>query len=478
MMLRMAGAAIGSMALILAACGSSDDGAPPGSSPADCSAATPANGCAGTACKAGTDCASGNCVASVCRDSSVGDGVKDGSETDVDCGGSGAPGCASGLACVVPTDCQSKICSADHKCTAPSATDGIQNGDESDIDCGGTTTNAPRCGLDKKCAAHADCQSSACSYKHVCIAFKSCTAHHGGDSCGPGEDDAGHESCCTTIPGSPLDKYNITAGRFRQFVERQNGDLRGWATASAPSGWNHDWDQFLPTMLDNGGVTPDDDPPFSGVYQELGPNVHGKAGASNEGCFIGGTGARTYWLPDDVNARMNDKQQYPQDVLDDKMMNCVTSYMLAAFCAWDGGRLPTREEWNAAWGSATYPWGSSPAPAGWPAALTSDPAGNPAASPANGDPKRANYNFNYWVPATRVENDYTLYIAPPGRFPTGNGPKGHSDLAGSVFQYEDILGTTTNWSKSGSWQGHSIPFNTINPTSKNKYWATGGRCAR
>jgi hypothetical protein len=40
----------------------------------------------------------------------------------------------------------------------------------------------------------------------------------------------------------------------------------------------------------------------------------------------------------------------------------VTQVLLAAFCAWDGGRLPTQEELGGttgAWGSAKYPWGTT-----------------------------------------------------------------------------------------------------------------------
>lgn len=45
-------------------------------------------------------------------------------------------------------------------------------------------------------------------------------------------------------------------------------------------------------------------------------------------------------------------------------INCITWTEANAFCAWDGGRLPTEAEWNyaAAGGSEQreYPWGSAP----------------------------------------------------------------------------------------------------------------------
>ncbi|CAN5924358.1 hypothetical protein BH11MYX4_BH11MYX4_00450 [soil metagenome] len=453
----------------------------------------------GGACRGGADCKSGLCTAGTCAVNpdappqgpcgtagqpacvdpskpapSATDGLRNGGETDVDCGGAGAPVCADGKGCKGAPDCASTVCGSDGRCAAPSATDGVKNGDETDVDCGGSSTSAPKCGVDKACAAHSDCGSDACSYAKKCVAVKSCTAHHGGDTCGAGEVDGGHESCCTTIPGSPVDKYNVTAGRFRTFVERTNGNLRGYLQANAPAWWDASWNQYLPTQLDSGGDVPD----YSGVYQELGPVVHGTAGGANMGCFVDGYGTRTYRLPDAINARMGDQQHYSQEVLDEKPINCVTAYMVAAFCAWDGGRMPTKAEWDEAWGGSTYPWGAAPAPAGWPAAFDSDATGI-APTPANGDVKRANYNYNYWSPTVKVSHDYSLYIAAPGRFPTGASPQGHQDMAGSVFNFQTLSGTQVAWSKSGSWQGHAIPYgNALVTSASNKYWATGGRCAR
>jgi len=396
------------------------------------------------------------------------DGAKNGSETDVDCGGASGVLCADAKTCALATDCESNVCGAGKKCMAPSATDGVKNGDETDVDCGGAS--APKCAVDQACSAHSDCGSDSCSYQKKCAAQRSCSAHHGGDTCG----ENGNESCCTTIPGSPIDKYNITAGRFRTFVERTNGNLRGWVQAHAPDGWDASWNDKLPTMLDNGGTAPD----FTGLYQEMGPSVHGTAGPSNEGCFVDGYGARSYRLPDAINTRMGDHQNYAQDVLDDKALNCVPAYLIAAFCAWDGGRMPTKAEWDGAWGGALYPWGAGPAPAGWPSAYDTDASGI-TPLPASGDVKRANYAYNYWAPETKIGHDYTLYIAAPGRFPSGAGPMGHQDLGGSVFNFQIITGSNVQWSKSGSWQGHVIPYgNSLVTPASNKYWATGGRCAR
>lgn len=449
----------------------------------DCGGSSAAKCASGKRCARASDCTSTSCVGGTCRDISPANGIKDGDETDVDCGGKKAKPCASGLSCNVSSDCESFVCGSHHKCAAPTASDGVKNGDESDIDCGGTTTGAPRCEVGKTCNMHTDCSSDGCSYKNICVAIRSCTAHHGGDTCGPGEADDTHESCCTTIAGSGLDKYNVTAGRFRQFVERTNGNLRGWAEDHAPDGWDASWNAYLPTVLDNGGNTPDDPPAFSGVYQELGPYVHGTSGSGNQGCFVGGPGARTYRLPDDINARVGDSQKYSQEVLDEKPMNCVTGYMMAAFCAWDRGRLPTAAEWNQAWGPSTYPWGATPEPAGWetPYDRETSALAHPTLPP-DGDRKRANYGYNYWSPTSRIATDGSVYISAPGRFPDGNGPDGHADLAGNVFNILPLTpcadGWCNAWSKSGSWQGHTIGGAVGARTAAAKYWAAGGRCFR
>ena len=94
------------------------------------------------------------------------DGVKNGTETDVDCGGADCPACKAGKDCVKASDCETKSCSpatptSTGKCQPPSCTDGAKNGDETDVDCGGSS--CPACADSRKCLAPSDCTSKVCT---------------------------------------------------------------------------------------------------------------------------------------------------------------------------------------------------------------------------------------------------------------------------------------------------------------------------
>lgn len=398
-------------------------------------------------CKGADECASKVCVDGACKAAAPDDGVKNDDETDVDCGGSKAPRCADGKQCVLADDCESGVCSG--TCAVPSPTDGVKNGAESDVDCGGP--NAPKCALGKGCLVHGDCTSDGCGYDKKCSLARSCTGHFGGDTCGPGEvGEAGaqHESCCVSIPltaapnSSRLDKYVVTAGRMRAFVERFNGDIRGFVGSLGADNpdWNQAWTANMPSNM-------------AELHIELGPyGIDGE----RQGCYLGGQGARTYWLPDAVNAAFDDEipQKYGKDVLDAKALQCATFFMLQALCIWDGGRLATLAELDAQW-AGTYPWGAQP----W----TSD---------------RAVHQFTYGFPESRLDN--TAYIAAPGRRPAGNGPNGHADLGGLLFNITSSFDANGNsrWSRNGSWENHAIPYGAHVSPKARAYWAAGGRCTR
>jgi hypothetical protein len=60
---------------------------------------------AGKKCVGASDCASGVCTAGVCGGNSCSNGVKDGSESDIDCGGT-CGACSDGKMCLAQTDCE------------------------------------------------------------------------------------------------------------------------------------------------------------------------------------------------------------------------------------------------------------------------------------------------------------------------------------------------------------------------------------
>ncbi len=273
---------------------------------------------------------------------------------------------------------------------------GVKDGSETDVDCGGP--NAPKCAEGKSCNADSDC-AIACSYAKKCIMAPSCKPHLGGDTCGEGEVEeggVGHESCCRSLPvpgySDPahpgkkvyLDKYEITAGRVRAWVEwlaaQNNGEpnLKSWIAANRPQIWDDAWNDFLPEGWEGPvkvinrrllgdprpedygwgvgpGVIlppPTDEPRNLGFNYQFNSTVYVDLHGNNCGVFPDTWGFPTYYYPPDILARdgqlpradgkaANNQTIAAKDLLDVKAMNCIPYAMLAAFCAWDGGQLAT-----------------------------------------------------------------------------------------------------------------------------------------
>ena len=456
----------------VAACSSTS-----GDAPTDEGATPNPNGkTEGADCKVGFDCRSGLCKAGRCAptaaslNSSPTDGMKNGDETDVDCGGSRAPKCADGKSCVVAGDCTDGICTGS-KCVAASPTDGVKNGDETDVDCGGK--KAPKCATGKVCAAHADCTSDACSYEKKCVAFKGCTAHSGGDNCGEGETgaaDAKHESCCTTVTvtdapagiGGPftIDKYLVTAGRMRAFVERYQGNFKQWAAEGPHKGWDASLSPTLPENMDD-------------INYLLGPGA-------KRGCNVLNQGGRTYSQgPIDGNA--GEKSDLSQDVLDEKALNCVPWNIASAVCAFDGGHLisAAQMQWvyenrGRTGGPTAYPWQFADTTAYNPQVADVRLVHRNSYSTPNPPATMRTVNGQYPL-------DHAFWIAPPGRRPKGANMHGVQDAAGNVMPWVSDGNHKFTWTQ--SWEGHekqlsASDWTTQAPEAPDGYYAIGVRCVR
>jgi formylglycine-generating enzyme len=224
-------------------------------------------------------------------------------------------------------------------------------------------------------------------------------------TCGAGE----NESCCQAAPvtggtfyrsydgvgftdmGYPatvsdfvLDRYEVTVGRFRAFVNAGQGTRSsapmpgaGVHPRLAGTGWDSGWNGFLATDT-------------MAVVEAI------KCGQAYE-----------TWT-DAPGANEN------------KPINCLTWYEAMAFCIWDGGYLATEAEWNYAASGGTeqrvYPWSS-------PASSTSI------------DCTYANYYVDN-PPGTACVNGATGGANRVGSESSkGDGRWGHSDLAGNVWEW-------------------------------------------
>ena len=290
-----------------------------------------------------------------------------------------------------------------------------------------------------------------------------------------GATEAANDDCCKslTLPKTAkrtLDKYEITAGRMRKFITA-NPNVRKFAkdfAAANPKSQlgtvatgfpaKGDFGSYLDT-LPNGAPNADkplDEALFLGAFPIDTINTE-------DGCFVGktgdlGYGSATYWQPPSalkpysIGNAEDGVRKYGQEELDKKSLNCVSAYMLAAFCAWDGGELARTSDYYEVWRhdqvpadgpggtgakvtipwTDVLPWGQfnwrnghdGACPKGWPGCVK-----NPGIFFSEPKPQ----------PNPTAGDDDTPEIGAPGRFPkdvtkaTSPDGGGWYDLGGNLM---------------------------------------------
>jgi sulfatase modifying factor 1 len=242
--------------------------------------------------------------------------------------------------------------------------------------------------------------------------------------CGAGG--GGTESCCTSLPVSGgsydrtydfqgseagagpseeadpatvsafrLDKYLVTVGRFRPFVNAWNGGA-GYVPPAGSGKHTHL----------NGGL---------GLADCATPGTFEPGWVAADDSNVAPTSANLLCdpTPGTWTVTPGDNEMLP--------INCVDWYEAYAFCIWDGGFLPSEAEWEyaAAGGSQQreYPWGSTDPGAGYQYAIYGDGQAN-CYYPDDG------------AACTGIAN-----MAPVGTASLGAGLWGQLDLAGDAFEW-------------------------------------------
>jgi formylglycine-generating enzyme required for sulfatase activity len=136
-----------------------------------------------------------------------------------------------------------------------------------------------------------------------------------------------------TVSSFRLDEYDVTVGRFRQFVNAWNG---GWLPAEGSGKHTHL----------NGRL---------GLVNGASPGTYETGWASSDDSKVAPTNANLTPPPTSWTPSAGSNENLPID-----NVNWWEAY---AFCIWDGGFLPSEAEWEyaAAGGSQQreYPWGST-----------------------------------------------------------------------------------------------------------------------
>jgi formylglycine-generating enzyme required for sulfatase activity len=278
-----------------------------------------------------------------------------------------------------------------------------------------------------------------------------------------------------TVSNFSLDKYLVTVGRFRQFV---NAVL----PPDGGAGWRPAAGSGIHTHL-NGG---------KGLVNAATEAPDGAPSTYETGWDATNWNDTTHIGPTDANldSCSYNSVQYSSwtstaGTQENLPINCVNWYEAYAFCIWDGGFLPSEAEWEyaAAGGSQQreYPWGST------------TPG---TACPGNGC-GYAIYNCVYPNGSTNCSG--VTDIAPVGTASMGVGLWGQLDLAGEEEQWtldwyqssyvdpcRDCAYLASASSKRVARSGHFGAYaGELLPPYRGRFWdpatrqnALGFRCAR
>ncbi len=242
-----------------------------------------------------------------------------------------------------------------------------------------------------------------------------------------------------TVDGFRLDKYEVTVGRFRKFV---NATLAGWTPPSEAGKHEH--------LNDGKGLANGDGTTFEAGWQPEWTAML-PATKADWSTVLNCSASYQTWSP---IAGANENLP----------INCVGALSAYAFCIWDGGFLPSATEHNYASAGGDeqriYPWGDE--------------------IPGN-DADLAAYDC-YFGGGSGTCTDKSS-IPAVGSITAGAGRWGQLDLGGSVFEWTVVWsgGSIEYLQTGGSFTNHSgymlvAGFTGYSQTLKPH--ETGLRCAR
>lgn len=205
-----------------------------------------------------------------------------------------------------------------------------------------------------------------------------------------GDATSGTTSFPATISDFRLDKYEVSVGRFRAFINAGMGTQANPPALRAgthpnlqASGWDPSWNVNLPVNK-------------AALLEQLSP------------ARCASVAPQTVMWTEQPGSHEN------------RPINCVSWFEAMAFCIWDGGYLPTEAEWNfAATGGTEYrafPW-SVP-----PESLAIDA-------------QRATFFDGLGCVISGQDPCLEIDVIPVGSLPMGNGRYGQSDMGGNVAEW-------------------------------------------